>query len=416
MTTRKYGALDLFDNLSLKGAKLTKFYDSGSAHFAALKAPSSLAADYTLTLPADDGNASQVLSTDGSGVLSWVTALTTSLASGSIFVGIAGVATAVDTAAQGDVTASSAGLVIKSAAVTNAKVATGIDAVKIANGSVSNTEFQYLDGVTSAIQTQIDSLTSTIHNFEWQPSALSRSTTPPGSPASGDRYLVIATATGAWAGHEDSIAEWNGSAWVFTVPTTGTYIGIDDESDGLYLFGGSSWSKKYFEATTASTGLVKVGFDIRLDASSAGAGLGFSTGVLSVNVDNSTLEINSDTVRVKDAGITNAKVATGIDAVKIANGSVSNTEFQYLDGVTSAIQTQLDAKARGFAADWLNADGASKVITHSLGSKDILVQVFDTADDALVEVDSIIRTDTNTTTLTASQAPGTTWRVVIIRV
>jgi len=32
------------------------------------------------------------------------------------------------------------------------------------------------------------------------------------------------------------------------------------------------------------------------------------------------------------------------DATKIANGSVSNTEFQYLDGVTSAIQTQLNGK------------------------------------------------------------------------
>lgn len=35
---------------------------------------------------------------------------------------------------------------------------------------------------------------------------------------------------------------------------------------------------------------------------------------------------------------------TGIDAAKIANGSVSNTEFQYLDGATSAIQTQIDGK------------------------------------------------------------------------
>jgi recombinational DNA repair protein RecR len=36
---------------------------------------------------------------------------------------------------------------------------------------------------------------------------------------------------------------------------------------------------------------------------------------------------------------------TALDASKIANGNVSNTEFQYLDGVTSAIQTQLNTKA-----------------------------------------------------------------------
>jgi len=35
---------------------------------------------------------------------------------------------------------------------------------------------------------------------------------------------------------------------------------------------------------------------------------------------------------------------TGIDATKIGTGTVSNTEFGYLDGVTSAIQTQLNNK------------------------------------------------------------------------
>ena len=43
------------------------------------------------------------------------------------------------------------------------------------------------------------------------------------------------------------------------------------------------------------------------------------------------------------------------DASKIADGSVSNTEFQHLDGVTSDIQTQLDAK--------LNSAGAFTVAT-----------------------------------------------------
>lgn len=50
------------------------------------------------------------------------------------------------------------------------------------------------------------------------------------------------------------------------------------------------------------------------------------------------------TAKIATSAVTNAKVATGIDAAKLANGSVSNTEFQYLDGVTSAIQTQLNAK------------------------------------------------------------------------
>jgi hypothetical protein len=40
-------------------------------------------------------------------------------------------------------------------------------------------------------------------------------------------------------------------------------------------------------------------------------------------------------------------LSAGIDAQLIANGSVTSVEFQYLDGVTSNIQTQLNAKGSG---------------------------------------------------------------------
>ena len=44
---------------------------------------------------------------------------------------------------------------------------------------------------------------------------------------------------------------------------------------------------------------------------------------------------------VEDANI---KASAAIDATKIANGTISNTEFQHLNGVSSNIQTQLDTK------------------------------------------------------------------------
>jgi hypothetical protein len=43
--------------------------------------------------------------------------------------------------------------------------------------------------------------------------------------------------------------------------------------------------------------------------------------------------------------VVDANIAAGIDSVKISTGVVSNTEFDYLNGVTSAIQTQVDSKS-----------------------------------------------------------------------
>ena len=52
-----------------------------------------------------------------------------------------------------------------------------------------------------------------------------------------------------------------------------------------------------------------------------------------------------------------AGTAAHVDAVNIGGGTVSNTEFNYLAGVTQPIQTALDAKAN--AADFSNVDNTS---------------------------------------------------------
>lgn len=53
--------------------------------------------------------------------------------------------------------------------------------------------------------------------------------TPPGTPASGDTYIVAASPTGAWVGKAGSIAIWSGSAWVFGVPRVGWIAYVEDE-------------------------------------------------------------------------------------------------------------------------------------------------------------------------------------------
>jgi hypothetical protein len=54
--------------------KEIRFRDADNSNYAGIKAPATISTNYTLTLPTDDGTSGQLLSTDGSGVLSWAAA------------------------------------------------------------------------------------------------------------------------------------------------------------------------------------------------------------------------------------------------------------------------------------------------------------------------------------------------------
>ena len=72
-------------------------------------------------------------------------------------------------------------------------------------------------------------------------------TAPPGSPANGDAYIVGPSATGAWAGHDKSIAVWTtdnpatpGGLWEFHVPNAG-WLAYSDADTGFYSYSGTAW-------------------------------------------------------------------------------------------------------------------------------------------------------------------------------
>ncbi len=124
------------------------------------------------------------------------------------------------------------------------QIPSGVDAANIGSGSVSNTEFGYLDGVTSSIQSQLDSHT-----------------------------------------HAAS------------------------------------------DITSGSLGLARGGTGSDLSAT-GGAGQ-----VLKQSTSGGAITVGA---------ISAGDMPSGVDAANIGSGSVSNTEFGYLDGVTSSIQSQLD--------------------------------------------------------------------------
>jgi hypothetical protein len=88
-----------------------------------------------------------------------------------------------------------------------------------------------------------------------------------------------------------------------------------------------------------------------LDDGAAGAwvkiaelGTGMGGGITALTGDVTATWPGSATATITNGAVTDAKIAAGVDAAKIGGGSVSNTEFSYLDGVTGALQGQLDNK------------------------------------------------------------------------
>ena len=167
------------------------------------------------------------------------------------------------------------------------KAAAAIDATKIADGSVSDTEFQRLDGLTSDIQTQLD-LKAALAS----PDLTGNPTAPTQSASDNSTKLATTAYVDGQVATENELSELNDV----------TIAGIADANYLIYDNSASVWKNKAISGAFTSDNL----------------------------------------------GVTTLSAL--IDATKIADGTVTNAEFQYINTLSSNAQTQIDTKATaGFA-------------------------------------------------------------------
>ncbi len=289
---------------------------------------------------------------------------------------------------------------------------TAIDATKIANGNVTNTEYQYLDGVNNFIQLQLDSkqplgsyATSGANTNITSVNLSQTGLTVKGATATSltikpnetltsartlnlvtndaDRTIDLsgnltvsgaATVSGTNTGDQTTITgnagtattlqtarniygnSFNGSADLTQVIAS-TYGGT---GNGFTKFSGPATAEKTFTLPNASATILTT--NAAVTAAQGGTGqTSYTTGDLlyaSGATALSKLAGNTTTTKqfLSQTGTGSASAApvwgalaaddmpSAIDAANIADGSVSNAEFQYVGGVTSDIQTQLNGK------------------------------------------------------------------------
>mgnify|MGYP001163753613 CR=1 FL=1 len=167
------------------------------------------------------------------------------------------------------------------------KASAAIDASKIADGSVSDAEFQRLDGLTSDIQTQLD-LKAALAS----PDLTGNPTAPTQSASDNSTKLATTAYVDGQVATENELSELNDV----------TIAGIADANYLMYDNAASVWKNKAISGAFTSDNL----------------------------------------------GVTTLSAL--IDATKIADGTVTNAEFQYINTLSSNAQTQIDTKATaGFA-------------------------------------------------------------------
>jgi len=109
-----------------------------------------------------------------------------------------------------------------------------LNSLSAVSGTVTNSPSNAND---IAIKQYVDSVAQ---GLNWQESVIDELNDPPGSPTTGDRYLIDDTPTGDWSANANEIAEWNGSSWDFFAPDEGWAVFIED-IDLLKVYQAGDW-------------------------------------------------------------------------------------------------------------------------------------------------------------------------------
>lgn len=164
------------------------------------------------------------------------------------------------------------------------------------------------------------------------------------SPASENGIYVVAS--GSWSRATDADANAEVTSGMFTFVEQGTVNadrGYVLTTDGAITVGSTALTFTQFSGAGQIT---------------AGDGLAKSGDTLSVNVDNSTIEIATDTLGVKDAGITAAKIASAVAGDGLTGGAGSALAVDPLAaGGLQISSSQLSIKLDSNSALSLSAGG-----------------------------------------------------------
>jgi hypothetical protein len=240
----------------------------------------------------------------------------------------------------------------------NASAAIAWDKLSISS-TVSSTEIGYVDGVTSAIQTQLnDKLESSTASTTYAPLASPTFTgTVSGVTAThvglgnvdntSDADKPVSTDTQTALDAKASLA---GAVFTGNVEIDGSLV-----VDGDFTVNGTNFSASATSITiednllqlahqnaanTVDLGIV-VGYN---DGTAKHSGIVRDTSADKWKLFKGVTTEPATTVDFTQGSLDDLQVA-GFEASSATIGDVSNTELQYLNGVTSAVQTQLDAKA-----------------------------------------------------------------------